>query len=59
MPDYLKARKLRLAGIIAAVDDMKKLNARANKDTKIETLTIDAIKAEIDFIDLQLKRKGN
>ena len=59
MPDYLKARKLHLAGIIAVVDDMKKLNARANKDTKVEILTIDAIKAEIDFIDLQLKRKGN
>ena len=59
MPDYLKARKLHLAGIIAVVDDIKKLNARANKDTKVEILTIDAIKAEIDFIDLQLKRKGN
>jgi len=58
MPDYLKARKLHLAGIIAVVDDMKKLNARANKDTEVETLTIEAIKAELDFIDLQLKRKS-
>ncbi|WPN22762.1 MULTISPECIES: hypothetical protein [Pseudomonas] len=57
-PDYLKARKLHLNGIIAVVDDMKKLNARANKYTNVETLTIDAIKAELDFIDLQLKRKG-
>ncbi len=37
--------------------DMK-LNARANKDAKVEMLTIDAISAELDFIDLQLKRKG-
>jgi len=58
MPDYLKSRKLHLNGIIAVVDDMKKLNARANSDTKVETLTIDAIKAELNFIDVQLKRKG-
>ncbi|WLH85048.1 hypothetical protein [Pseudomonas sp. FP2338] len=58
MPDYLKARKLHLSGIIAVIAGMKKLNARANKDTKVETLTIDAIKAELDFIDIQLKRKG-
>lgn len=37
----------------------KKLNSRANKDSKVETLTIDAIKAELDFIDLQLKRKSS
>lgn len=37
---------------------VKKLNARANENTKVETLTIDAIKAELDFIDLQLKRKS-
>ncbi|WP_278406283.1 hypothetical protein [Pseudomonas rhodesiae] len=58
MPDYLKARKLHLSGIIAVIAGMKKLYARANKDTKVETLTIDAIKAELDFIDLQLKRKS-
>lgn len=58
MPDYLKARKLHLNGIIVGMDGVKKLNARANKDTKVETLTIDAIKAELDFIDLQLKRKS-
>lgn len=57
MPDYLKARKLHLNGIIVVLAGMKKLNASANKDTKVETLTIDAIKAELDFIDLQLKRK--
>lgn len=57
MPDYLKARKLHLNGIIVVLAGIKKLNARANKDTKVETLTIDAIKAELDFIDLQLKRK--
>lgn len=38
--------------------DMKKLHARTNKSTKVETLTIEAIKAELDFIDLQLKRKS-
>ena len=59
MPDYLKARKLDLSGIIAVIAGMKKLNAGANKITKVETLTIDAIKAELDFIDLQLKRKGD
>lgn len=58
MPDYLKARKLHLNGIILVMTDMKKLNARANKATKVETLTIDAIKTELDFIDLQLKRKS-
>ncbi|WP_258571543.1 hypothetical protein [Pseudomonas sp. So3.2b] len=58
MPDYLKARKLHLNGIIVVLAGMKKLNASANKDTKVETLTIDAIKAELDFIDLQLKRKS-
>jgi len=57
MPDYLKARKLHLNGIIVVLAGMKKLNARVNKDTKVETLTIDAIKAELDFINLQLKRK--
>lgn len=36
----------------------KKLNAKANTETKVERLTIDAIKAELDFIDIQLKRKG-
>ncbi|WP_338514081.1 hypothetical protein VRC24_00895 [Pseudomonas poae] len=58
MPEYLKARKLHLNGIIAGMAGAKKLKARANKDTKVETLTIDAIKAELDFIDLQLKRKN-
>ncbi|WLH40032.1 MULTISPECIES: hypothetical protein [unclassified Pseudomonas] len=58
IPDDLKARKLHLNGIIVGIAGMKKLNARANKITKVETLTIDAIKAELDFIDLQLKRKS-
>ncbi|MEX5552040.1 hypothetical protein [Pseudomonas pergaminensis] len=58
MPDYLKARKLHLNGIIVGLAGMKKLNAGEKKDTKVETLTIDAIKAELDFIDVQLKRKG-
>ncbi|WP_460150990.1 hypothetical protein [Pseudomonas sp. S3_A03] len=59
MPDYLKARKLHLNGIIVGMAGLKKLNARENQDTKVETLTIDAIKAELDFIDLQLKRKSS
>ena len=58
MPDYLKARKLHLNGIMAVMADMKKLNVRASKGSKVEALTIEAIKAELDFIDLQLKRKG-
>jgi hypothetical protein len=57
-PDYLKARKLHLKGIILTMANTEKLNSRANKASKVETLTIDAIKAELDFIDLQLKRKG-
>lgn len=58
MPDYLKARKLHLNEIILVMAGMKKLNARENKDTKVEKLTIDAIKSELNFIDLQLKRKS-
>ena len=58
MPDDLKARQLHLNGIIVGMAGVKKLNARANENTKVETLTIDAIKAELDFIDLQLKRKS-
>ncbi len=57
MPDYLKARKLHLNGIIAGMAGVKKLDAKANKNTKVETLTIDAIKAELAFIDLQLKKR--
>jgi hypothetical protein len=58
MPDDLKARQLHLNGIIVGMAGVKKLNARANENTKVETLTIDAIKAELDYIDVQLKRKG-
>jgi hypothetical protein len=58
MPDYLKARKLHLNGIIVGMSGMKKLNAKGINETKVETLTIDAIKAELDFINVQLKRKG-
>jgi len=56
MLDYLKARKLHLNGIIAGMAGVKKLSSRANKNSNVETLTIDAIKTEIDFIELQLKR---
>jgi len=58
MPDYLRARKLHLSEIIAVIAGMKKLNARENKASKVETLTTDAIKAELNFIDFQLKRKS-
>ncbi|MCK3838963.1 hypothetical protein E4P01_13660 [Pseudomonas sp. NCIMB 10586] len=58
MPDYLKTRKLHLNGIMVGMAGAKKLNAKANTETKVERLTIDAIKAELDFIDIQLKRKG-
>jgi len=58
MPDYLKARKLHLNGIILTMANTKKLSSRADKASKVETLTIDAIKAELDFIGLQLKRKS-
>lgn len=58
MPDYLKARKLHLNGIILIMANTKKLNARANKNAQVETLTINAIKAELDFIDVKLKKKG-
>jgi len=58
MPDDLKARQLHLNGIIVGMTGVKKLNARANENTKVETLTIDAIKAELDLIDLQLKKKS-
>ncbi|MDF3135966.1 hypothetical protein [Pseudomonas extremaustralis] len=58
MPDDLKARQLHLNGIIVGMAGVKKLNAREYEDTKVETLTIDAIKAELEFIDLQLKRRS-
>lgn len=59
MPDYLKARKLHLNGIIVGIASTKRLNVKTNKSTRVETLTIDAIKAELAFIDLQLKGKGD
>ena len=49
---------------VSAVRDFRPFFRCENKsvpffpDTKVETLTIDAIKAELDFIDLQLKRKN-
>lgn len=58
MPDYLNTRKLHLNGIIVVLAGVEKLNAKENRNTKVETLTIDAIKAELDFIELQLKRKS-
>jgi hypothetical protein len=57
-PDYLTARKLHLNEIIVVMADMKTLNVKANTGSKVETLTIEAIKAELDFIDLQLKKRA-
>lgn len=57
-PDYLKARKVHLNGIIIAFAGKKKPDKKDSKQSKVETLTIDAIKAELDFIDVQLKKKG-
>lgn len=59
MPDYLKARKLHLDGIIIALAAKKKPSNKDNKVNNVETLTVEAIKAELDFIVLQLKRKGD
>ncbi|MFL1418976.1 hypothetical protein ACI77M_22635 [Pseudomonas fildesensis] len=58
MLDYLKARKLHLNGIIVGMAGVKKLSSTTRKINKVETLTIDAIKAELNLIDLQLKRKS-
>ena len=58
MPDYLQARKLHLNGIIVGMAGVKKLNSTARKINKVEKLTIDAINAELNLIDLQLKRKS-
>lgn len=57
MADYLKARKLDLKAVIVGMAGIKKLNRREIKGTKAEILTVDAFKAEIDFIDIKLKRK--
>ena len=55
--DYMATRKLYLNGIIILLADIKKLSTKLKSDTKVEILTIEAIKAELAFIDLQLKRK--
>lgn len=55
--DYMATRKLHLNGIIILLADIKKLSTKLKSDTKVEILTIEAIKAELAFIDLQLKRK--
>jgi len=51
MPNDLKARKLHLNGIIVGMNRMKNPNARENKYDEDETLTIGAIKTELDFKD--------
>ena len=43
---------------MAVMSDIKKLSVKATKGSKVETLTIGTIMAEIDFIDLQHKRNS-
>ncbi|MDI2593111.1 hypothetical protein POF45_16990 [Pseudomonas sp. 681] len=49
LSDTLKARKGHLTALLKIVD------VRTGKNTTIQTLTISAIKAEINHIDSQLK----
>ena len=50
--DNLKARKAHLNGLINLV------KPRTGKTTKIETMTITAINAEIGVIEQQLNKRG-
>ena len=50
--DALKARKAHLSGLINLV------KPKSGKTTKIETMTIAAIKAEISVIDQQLAKRS-
>ena len=50
--DTLKARKAHLSGLINLV------KPKSGKITKIETMTIAAIKAEISVIEQQLKKRS-
>jgi len=50
--ESLKARQAHLNGLINLV------KPRTGKTTKIETMTIAAIKAEISIIEQQLKKRG-
>ena len=50
--DNLKARKTHLNGLINLV------KPRTGKTTKIETMTISAINAEISVIEQQLNKRG-
>lgn len=50
--DTLKARKAHLSGLINLV------KTKSGKTTKIETMTIAAMKAEISVIEQQLARRS-
>lgn len=50
--DTLKARKAHLSGLINLV------KPKSGKTTKIETMTIAAIKAEINVIEQQLAKRS-
>ena len=50
--ESLKARKTHLKGLITIV------KARTGKNTKIETMTIAAINAELSVIEQQLNKRG-
>ena len=50
--DTLKARKAHLSGLINLV------KPKSGKTTKIETMTIAAIKAEISVIEQQLEKRS-
>ena len=50
--DTLKARKVHLSGLINLV------KPKSGKTTKIETMTIAAIKAEISVIEQQLAKRS-
>ena len=50
--DTLKARKAHLSGLINLV------KTKSGKTTKIETMTIAAIKAEISVIEQQLAKRS-
>ncbi|TMU66322.1 hypothetical protein FGA82_31010 [Pseudomonas fluorescens] len=49
--DTLKTRKAHLSALLKTID------ARAGKTSQIQTLTINAIKAEMVHIDSQLNRR--
>jgi len=51
LSDTLKARKSHLIALLQIID------IKADKRTEIQTLTTNAIKSEIDHIELRLRKK--